>query len=92
MMDTVGAIAGPATAFLLLPLLSYNYHTLFSLTLVPGLLAALAIGFIKEQARKPVTHVSLGEESACGRCPGLLPQIPGGRRPFSAAGDFAHSR
>src|SRR5581483_5632898 len=43
MMDTIGAVIGPATAFVLLPLLHYQYAKLFALTLVPGLLAAVLI-------------------------------------------------
>src|SRR6266571_1731558 len=36
MMDTLGAIVGPATAFLLLPMVHHHYPTLFALTLIPG--------------------------------------------------------
>lgn len=39
MMDTLGAIVGPATAFVLLPLVNQYYPTLFALTLIPGLIA-----------------------------------------------------
>jgi len=38
-MDTLGAIVGPATAFVLLPWVGHHYPTLFALTLIPGLLA-----------------------------------------------------
>ena len=59
MMDTLGAILGPATAFVLLPLLNHNFRRLFALTLIPGLAAAAVMLFlVKEQARKPVAHVS----------------------------------
>ena len=62
MMDTVGAIAGPATAFWLLRVLNHRYGTLFALTLIPGLLAAALIAFlVKEKERKPVPHISLGQ-------------------------------
>src|SRR5207237_5562037 len=40
MMDTCGAIIGPATAFALLPLLNHHYPSLFALPLIPGLVAA----------------------------------------------------
>ena len=67
MMDTVGAIAGPATALALLPLAHQNYRAIFALTLIPGLMAALLIAFaVKEKERAPVPHISLGR--ACGRC------------------------
>jgi MFS family permease len=38
MMDTLGAVIGPATAFALLALIGNHYPTLFALTLIPGLL------------------------------------------------------
>src|SRR5579862_2320259 len=46
MMDTVGAIVGPATAFLLLQALHQHYSTLFALTLIPSLAAAGLIAFL----------------------------------------------
>jgi len=89
MMDTLGAIVGPATAFLLLPLVGYHYPTLFVLTLIPGLLAAAAIAFlVKERERTPVPHVSFGER---------LRLLPANYRRFLVAvglfgaGDFAHT-
>src|SRR2546421_3176661 len=36
MMDTVGAIVGPATAFLLLQAFNHHYSRLFAFTLLPG--------------------------------------------------------
>src|SRR5450759_1327736 len=36
MMDTLGAIVGPATAFFLLQAVNHHYPTLFALTLIPG--------------------------------------------------------
>jgi MFS family permease len=89
MMDTLGAIVGPGTAFLLLPVLHHNYSALFAVTLVPGLLAAVLIGVVvKERERKPVSHVSFGES---------LRALPPHFRRFLAAvglfgmGDFAHT-
>src|SRR5207237_7681229 len=62
MMDTLGAIVGPATAFALLPLLNHHYPSLFALPLIPGLVAAGLVAFVvKERERKPVPHVSFGE-------------------------------
>jgi MFS family permease len=89
MMDTLGAILGPATAFLLLPLLHQNYRRLFALTLIPGLAAAAVMMFlVKEQARKPVAHVSFGESlrSLPMRFKKLLAAVG-----LFGAGDFAHS-
>ena len=89
MMDTAGAIAGPATALLLLTALNHRYAPLFALTLIPGLLAAVCIGVgITERERKPVAHVSFGRS---------LHSLPVPFRRFLVAvglfglGDFAHS-
>ncbi len=62
MMDTLGAIIGPASAFWLLQALHHRYSTLFALTLIPSLIAAALIAFlVKEKERRPVPHISLGE-------------------------------
>ena len=89
MMDTCGAIAGPATAFLLLPVFHHRYPPLFAVTLIPGLLAGLFIIFlVKEKERRPVSHISFGER---------LRALPAAYRRFLTgvglfgAGDFAHS-
>jgi MFS family permease len=61
MMDTVGAIVGPATAFVLLAALQHNYRHVFLLTLIPGVCAAGVIAFfVREKERQPVSHVSFG--------------------------------
>jgi MFS family permease len=89
MMDTVGAIVGPATAFLLLQALDHRYPPLFAVTLIPGLAAAGLMAFaVKEKGRTPVPHISFGERLR------LLP--PAYRRFLVAvglfgAGDFAHT-
>lgn len=89
MMDTVGAIVGPATAVVLLPLFHHHYPTLFAATLVPGLIAAGLIAFaVKEKERTPVAHISFGEK---------LRALPPVFRRFLVAvglfgiGDFAHT-
>jgi MFS family permease len=89
MMDTCGAIVGPATATALLVALHHNYSHVFFLTLIPGLLAAAAIAFVvKEQHRKPVPHISFGAR---------LGALPKAYRKFLlavglfGAGDFAHT-
>jgi MFS family permease len=89
MMDTCGAIVGPASAVLLLGAVNHNYPTLFAWTLVPGLLAAALMAFlVVEKERKPVKHISFGES---------LRALPKPFRKFLlavglfGAGDFAHS-
>jgi len=89
MMDTLGAIVGPASAFVLLPLMNYHYPTLFALTLIPGLIAVVLIAFaVKEKERQPVPHVSFSES---------LRALPPRFRRFLVAvglfglGDFAHT-
>ena len=62
MMDTFGAIVGPATAFVLLAALQHNYRHIFLLTLIPGVCAAGVIAFfVREKDRKPVSHISFGQ-------------------------------
>jgi MFS family permease len=89
MMDTLGAIVGPATAFLLLNLFHHHYPTLFAVTLIPGLAAAGLIAFVvKEKSRTPVPHISFGER---------LRRLPAAYRKLLVAvglfgmGAFAHS-
>lgn len=62
MMDTVGAIVGPITALILVTAFAHDYRRVFLVTLIPGLLAAGVIAFlVKENERKPVSHISFGE-------------------------------
>lgn len=89
MMDTLGAIVGPASAFFLLGAFDHHYPSLFAMTLVPGLLAVAVIAFlVREKERKPVPHVSFGQQ---------LRQLPPSFRKFLiavglfGAGDFAHT-
>ena len=89
MMDTLGAIVGPSTAFVLLQALHHRYRPLFGLTLIPSLIAAgLILFLVKETERKPVAHVSFGER---------LRSLPAAYRRFVFAvglfglGAFAHT-
>jgi MFS family permease len=89
MMDTIGAIVGPASAFILLQMLNFHYPSLFALTLIPGMLAAFAIAFlVKETKRKPVSYSSFFQGAKL---------LPGKFRKFLGAvflfgmGDFAPS-
>jgi MFS family permease len=88
-MDTLGAIAGPATAFVVLPLLHHSYPRLFLVTLIPGLIAAAVMAVIvQERAREPVAHADLAQS---------MRALPGRfRRLLLAAGvfglgDFSHT-
>lgn len=52
-MDTLGAVAGPLAAFLLLYFFTGNYRLVFWLSLIPGIAAvAVIIFFVKETGRK----------------------------------------
>ncbi len=89
MMDTVGAIVGPATAFVLLQGLHLGFRPVFLWTLVPGLAAAALIAFaVREKDRKKVASVSFRDG---------LRQLPQPFRRFLVAvgvfgaGDFAHT-
>ncbi len=89
MMDTCGAIVGPATGVLLLTALHYNYSRVFFLTLIPGLAAAVVIAvLVKETERVHVPYISFGERLAA---------LPKSFRRFLVgvglfgAGDFAHT-
>jgi MFS family permease len=89
MMDTCGAIVGPATAFFLLSALGHNYSKLFFWTLVPGFAAVACITFlVRERQRTRVSSISFRE--------GLRRLPPRYRRFLVAvglfgAGDFAHT-
>ncbi|MBI5676839.1 MAG: MFS transporter [Nitrospirae bacterium] len=49
-MDTLGAVAGPAVAFIILSLFTGNYRLVFWLSMIPGIIAVLVIVFfIREQ-------------------------------------------
>jgi MFS family permease len=89
MMDTLGAIVGPVSAWLLLEAFHHHYPPLFAVTLMPGLVAAALIALlVRERERKPVAHIAFGER---------LRLLPKAFRKFLAAvgifgaGDFAHT-
>lgn len=89
MMDTIGAVVGPATAFFLLSLFHHHYPPLFAVTLIPGLTAACLIAFlVKEKERRPVSHVSFGERLRSLPKPYLKFLVAVG---LFGSGDFAHS-
>ena len=89
MMDTLGAIVGPATASLLLVAFHHHYSRVLLVTLIPGLAAAGVIAFlVREKERAPVPHISFGARLAA---------LPPRFRRFLLAvgvfgsGDFAHT-
>ena len=52
-MDTLGAVIGPAVAFLVLSFFTGNFRLVFWLSLIPGIIAVLIIiFFIKETKAK----------------------------------------
>ena len=62
MMDTCGAIVGPAAAYLLFRAFDHHYPPVFVATLVPGLIPVALIAFVvREKDRKPVPHISFGD-------------------------------
>jgi MFS family permease len=89
MMDTLGAIGGPATAFVLLGVFDHSYPLLFAVTMVPGLMAVAALGLgVVERERTPVPYVSFVQG---------VRTLPGPFRRFLVAvglfgaGDFSHT-
>ncbi|MFH1097371.1 MAG: MFS transporter [Candidatus Desantisbacteria bacterium] len=55
-LDTMGAVIGPAIAFLLLGIFSNDYRKVFWLSIIPGIVAVLLIiFFITEKEKAPVT-------------------------------------
>ena len=89
MMDTIGAIVGPATGFFLLTAFHHHYPPLFAVTLIPGLLAVVLIAFlVKEKERKPISPVSFGERLSSLPKPYLKFLVAVG---LFGAGDFAHT-
>ena len=88
-MDTVGAIVGPLTALCLLAAFSGNYRAVFTITLLPGLIAVALIGLVvQERQRAPVPGASFSER---------LRLLPPAYRQFLlavgifGAGAFAHT-
>ncbi|MCX8109381.1 MAG: MFS transporter, partial [Verrucomicrobiae bacterium] len=89
MMDTLGAIAGPALAVCMLALVEHNHRILFGLTLIPGFAAAASMAFlVKERQREPVGYFSFlqGLRGLPGRFKSFLLAVG-----VFGAGDFAHS-
>jgi len=56
-LDTMGAVVGPALAFLFLGIFSNNYRTVFWLSMIPGAVAVLLIiFFIAEKKKVSAAH------------------------------------
>ncbi len=89
MMDTCGAIVGPATAFFLFNALGHNYSKLFFWTLVPGVGAVACIALlVRERERTRVASISFREglRRLPPRFKGYLVAVG-----LFGAGDFAHT-
>ena len=57
-MDTLGAVAGPATAFIILSFFTGNYRLVFWLSMLPGLVAVLVIiFFVREKKGRNIKSV-----------------------------------
>ncbi|KAF0145668.1 MAG: major facilitator superfamily protein [Nitrospirae bacterium] len=67
-MDTLGAVAGPAVAFILLSFFTGNYRLVFWLSMIPGMIAVMVIVFfirergqgVKGQSSKDSDTMTLG--------------------------------
>jgi MFS family permease len=89
MMDTCGAIIGPASALLLLQILHQQFAALFALTFIPGVIAAALVAWlVREKERQPVTHASFGERLRLLSSPFRRFLVAVG---VFGAGDFAHT-
>lgn len=88
MMDTLGAIIAPITALSLLRLTSHNYHRVLVWTLVPGVLAVVTIGLVRETPKQKPAPASFWFG---------VRQLPPSFRRFLLAvgvfglGDFSHT-
>ena len=69
MMDTLGAIVGPATALLLLGAFHHNYRILFAVTLIPSLAAAGLDCHRGEGAGAPSRTPPVLRPNGCGNFP-----------------------
>jgi len=85
--DTLGAVAGPAVAFLLVGVLSYRQ--IFLLTLIPGLLSVLAFAFLVRERARGANH-ALRFWSTMRGLPRSFRRFLVGVGIFGA-GDFAHT-
>lgn len=57
-IDTIGAVVGPALAFLLLGFFSNDYRKVFWLSMIPGIIAVLLIIFFITEKRKVSVKLS----------------------------------
>ena len=79
-MDTLGAVIGPALAFLLLGIFSNNYRIVFWLSMIPGAIAVLLIILFIKEKKKEREKISIGEVlSENSVIPPNPPLLKGGR-------------
>ena len=55
-MDTVGAVAGPLLALLMLNFFKLNYQTIFVIAFVPSLIAVIFTFYVKDQKSVLISH------------------------------------
>jgi len=80
-MDTLGAVVGPALAFLLLGIFSNNYRSVFWLSMIPGAIAVLLIILFIKEKKKEREKISIGEVlSENSVIPPNPPLVKGGKR------------
>jgi MFS family permease len=63
-MDTLGAVAGPAVAFIILSLFTGNYRLVFWLSMIPGIIAVLVIVFFIREQRSRGSEIKKREAIA----------------------------
>jgi MFS family permease len=74
-MDTMGAVVGPALAFLLLGLFSNDYRRVFWLSMIPGVIAVLLIIFFITEKKKVGTNTSPSPSSPPLKGGEILPKL-----------------
>lgn len=85
--DTLGAVSGPAVAFLLVGVLSYRQ--IFLVTLIPGLLSVFAFAYVVREQPRGINH-ALRFWSTVRNLPRSFRQFLVGVAIFGL-GDFAHT-
>jgi MFS family permease len=70
-MDTLGAALGPAAAMVMLGVMSFDFRTIFWISVIPGFLALLLIGFIRDEvpalpegAPRPTLRAAFAQKGA----------------------------
>ncbi|MFZ3123446.1 MAG: MFS transporter [Thermodesulfovibrionales bacterium] len=80
-MDTLGGVAGPAVAFLLLSLFTGNYRLVFWLSMIPGIIAVMIIIFLIKEQKSKRAEIQKSDASEL-LAPGESPRRPAFRANF----------